>query len=347
LVGGLIALLVVGLAVGGVLALSGGGGGTAGASVRTEPVSTTRDPFAPPQGTDTPPTQPVMPGPNAQTDGGHVGLYGGTLNQAACDKNQLITFLQSNPGKAAAWAGVLGIQTTQIAAYVNGLTPVILRSDTLVTNHGFSNGRATSLVAVLQAGTAVLVDSKGAPVTKCYCGNPLTAPPYYSSPPTYYGPIWSGWRGGSNYTTVTASTTVVNVFVLVDVHTNTTIYLQPGGTTPTLTNPTIPTTTTTTTTLPPQTQPAGPTPEQKAINQLNQAGTVCAPFPNPIHQFHGAEGPTATPTNDPNVFLLEVIGHTDVGDQDFQWHVDRTTGHFTPLNDLARVASDHCPQLLG
>jgi hypothetical protein len=254
LLGGGIALLLV-IAVGGaVLALSsGGGGGTAGASVRTEPVSTAQNPFAPPQGTDMPPTQPVMPTPNFQTSGGAVGLYGGTLNLQVCDKNQMITFLQANPDKAAAWAGVLGISVSQIPTYINSLTAVILRSDTLVTNHGFSNGRATTLVSVLQAGTAVLVDDKGEPVSKCYCGNPLTTPPYYSSPPTYYGSTWSYWHGGSDYTTVKASTTVINVFVLVDVHTGQTIYLQPGGTTPTATNPTIPTTTTPT--LPPQTAP--------------------------------------------------------------------------------------------
>jgi hypothetical protein len=255
-VGALIALLVIGLAIGGVVALSGGGGGTAGASVRTEPVSSSNNPFAPPQGTDMPPTQPVMPGSNFQTQGGAQGLYGGTLNQAVCDKSQLTTYLQSNPDKATAWAGVLGIQVSDIPTYVNRLAPVILRSDTLVTNHGFSNGRATAFVSVLQAGTAVLVDDKGEPVTKCYCGNPLTSPPYYSSPPTYYGPTWSYWHGGRDYTSVTANTTVINVFVLVDVHTNTTIYLVPGGTTPTATNPTIPTTTPTTAeTLPPQSAP--------------------------------------------------------------------------------------------
>jgi hypothetical protein len=45
---------------------------------------------------------------------------------------------------------------------------VLLRSDTVVTNHGFANGCSTTIPAVLQAGTAVLVDDKGVPVTKCY-----------------------------------------------------------------------------------------------------------------------------------------------------------------------------------
>jgi hypothetical protein len=31
------------------------------------------------------------------------GLYGGTLNNASCDRNQMIAFLRQNPAKAAAW----------------------------------------------------------------------------------------------------------------------------------------------------------------------------------------------------------------------------------------------------
>lgn len=53
---------------------------------------------------------------------------------------------------------MLGIKSNDIPAYVARLTPVILRTDTFVTNHGFAQGRATVVPAVLQAGTAVLVD---------------------------------------------------------------------------------------------------------------------------------------------------------------------------------------------
>ena len=84
-------------------------------------------------------------------DGDHIGLYGGTLNTTTCDKGKLILFLTQNPDKGAAWAGVLGIPATQIPAYVTGLTSVLLRSDTLVTNHGYANGLATVIPAVLQA----------------------------------------------------------------------------------------------------------------------------------------------------------------------------------------------------
>lgn len=139
----------------------------------------------------------LSPPPGATAAGGPPtyqgslpGLYGGTLNYATCDAAKLVSFLQANPGKVAAWAGVLGIPTTQIGAYVSHLTPVLLRTDTRVTNHGYANGHATTLQSVLQAGTAVFVDRYGQPVVKCYCGNPLTPPTLYQAP-VYVGPRWT------------------------------------------------------------------------------------------------------------------------------------------------------------
>lgn len=106
------------------------------------------------------------------------GLYGGSRDDAVCDIAQLTEFLtdQANADKAAVWAGVLGIETADIEEYLTGLTPVRLRYDTRVTNHGFEDGEATPFQSVLQAGTAVLVDDTGLPVVKCNCGNPLGPP---------------------------------------------------------------------------------------------------------------------------------------------------------------------------
>jgi hypothetical protein len=109
-------------------------------------------------------------------DGTAPGLYGGSQQAAVCEPDRLVEFLEQNPDKAAAWARVIGIAPRQIRAYVRTLTPVVLGSDTWVTNHGFENGRATPRQAVLQAGTAVLVDGRGTPRVKCNCGNPLGPP---------------------------------------------------------------------------------------------------------------------------------------------------------------------------
>jgi hypothetical protein len=86
----------------------------------------------------------------------------------------LIKFLGRNPTKAKAWAGAHKIKVSQISTFIRRLTPVILRRDTLVTNHGFKKGKANAISAVLEAGIAVLVDDSGVPMVKCNCGNPLT-----------------------------------------------------------------------------------------------------------------------------------------------------------------------------
>jgi len=329
-----------------VLALSGDD--SAGASVQTEPISTANDPFAPSVGTDQsiPPVQTNGP---TTVAGGHVGLYGGTLNLTTCDRNQLVVYLQQNPTKASAWASVIGITPEQIPAYVAGLTPVLLRSDTLVTNHGFVNGRATSIPAVLQAGTAVLVDDKGVPVTKCYCGNPLTPPTYYSpnSPPTYYGPRWPGFSGTS-ITIIQTNTTIIDTFTLVDPNTGES-FTRPRGTDGTSDTPTNPPATTTTLPAAPPTTPAtaapGPTAEQRASDKVSQASQQCYPFPAPIEDSTSSDV-SFHPSSSPNSFVIQVVTHTTSGGtQTFTWDVDRSTLHFTPTNDLAQVASNHCPGL--
>ena len=283
--------------------------------------------------------------------GGHVGLYGGTLNQAVCDKNQLVTYLTQNPAKGAAWASVIGIQPSQIAPYVAGLTPVILRSDTFVTNHGYVNGRADAIPAVLQAGTAVLVDDKGEPVTKCYCGNPLSPPPYYTSTPPYYGPTWSYWHPG-NVTVIQNNPTIINIFVLVDVRTGQTIYLQPGGTTPTATNPAAPTTTPTTLPTPPRPSRARPSRPadrcrvhiRKRSDRQAQAGLGSVLAIPPSIEQAATQDIATLPGSDPSFFVLQVTDHTTNGDtQVFTWNVDPTETGFTPTNALAQDASNNCP----
>jgi hypothetical protein len=363
-----VALVVIGLVVGVVLLVSGGSDEAAATEVYTEPISSAgTDPFSPAVGTDE--QIPAVQAPGTY-EGNHVGLYGGTLNQSSCDKQQLVVFLQQNPDKARAWAGVVGISTTQISTYVAGLTPVILRSDTLVTNHGYANGQATVIPAVLQAGTAVLVDDKGFPVTKCYCGNPLTPPTFYTPQwqPRYRGPTWPGFSGTS-ITIIQSTTTIIDTFVLVDPRTRQP-FDRPRGTDgaqdrpvnpPSTTTTTAPPTTTlpppstlaptttappTTATLPPTTTTqAGPTPEEQAIAKLNQGANQCYPFPAPIQQGYGQN--TVTTSGTGPTFVLTVVTHNMDGSplQTFTWNVDRATLKFTPTNDLAQAASNYCALL--
>jgi hypothetical protein len=330
--------------------------------VSLEPVNHTGpNPFLPPVGKD---HTGVKPPPNTAGTfpADTPGLYGGTMHQGSCDPQKLVTFLKQNPDKASAWAKTLGISVSDIPDYVSGLTPVILRTATSVTNHGYVNGQANAIPAVLEPGTAVLVDKYGQPVTKCYCGNPLTAPTTYSST-KYVGPTWSGWSP-RNITIIQNTTVVIQQFTLVDIETNQ-VFTRPAGTTGTDDTPdntdtsgssdTEPATSSTTepstsprtsptseATTAPTTQ-AGPSPQDKAKAKLQAAASACYPFPAPIED---STSQSVNTIGDGPTFTLEVVDQTvSGGTQTFDWSVDAATGAFTPQNDLATVASNHCPGL--
>ncbi len=149
--------------------------GVKGASeVVASPTSTPgNNPFTNSVGTDKSGIR--APAAAASTSGGPAtynaslpGLYGGTRNYQSCNKVQLVNYLEQNPAKAQAWASTLGIQTTQIRSYVSGLTDVLLRTYTRVTNHGYVNGCGSDSVGagggdgrarrpVRQAGREVLL----------------------------------------------------------------------------------------------------------------------------------------------------------------------------------------------
>ncbi|MGO4595286.1 DUF6777 domain-containing protein [Leifsonia sp. 2TAF2] len=153
------------------------------------------------------------------------GLYGGSGERQVCDPEKLAGFLKANPAKAKAWAGVLGISPSTIETYLTTLTPVLLNNDTLVQNHGYRAGKSTSFPAVLQAGTAVLVDARGVPRVKCNCGNPLSEPTLVT-PPTPSGAPWAGYSAGS--VVAVRPGTASGTLSLVDVSSGT-LYQQPTG----------------------------------------------------------------------------------------------------------------------
>jgi hypothetical protein len=133
----------------------------------------------------TAPTSGVVPPPGSPP-------YGGSGDDAVCDREALVAFLQAQPDRAGAWAAVLAVAVADIPTYVRSLTPTVLLYDTRVTNHGFTGGVATPRQSVLQAGTAVLVDAAGDPVVRCRCGNPLL-PAQPVAAPQLVGPPWPGF----------------------------------------------------------------------------------------------------------------------------------------------------------
>ncbi|MEV6649985.1 DUF6777 domain-containing protein, partial [Streptomyces sp. NPDC051219] len=162
------------------------------------------DPFTPStarqaEGTPTPGT--AKTGGNGtrtlQVNGAHPGLYGGTRNVASCDVEKQIKFLTENKDKGKAFAGASGIQQADIPSHLRSLTPVRLSWDTRVTNHGYKDKAATSNQAILQAGTAVLVDDRAVPRVRCACGNPLSPPVAVEGKQKYTGRQWSSFRPSS------------------------------------------------------------------------------------------------------------------------------------------------------
>jgi hypothetical protein len=140
----------------------------------------------------------------------------------------VLDFLNQNPAKAAAWAATEGITPDKIGGYLGQLTPVVLLSDTRVTNHGFANGNATTIPTILQAGTAVLVDGYGVPRARCACGNPLTPAVPVKSTPSYSGTKWPGFNP-SSAVVVNNSPAPIDTFTLVDVNTGVPFLRKAGG----------------------------------------------------------------------------------------------------------------------
>jgi hypothetical protein len=217
---------------------SKGGGGDekrvvleAAKTAGTNPFTTTIKYTAVPPSTApaTLPPATTAPGAVRRVSGVAPGLYGGTQDKGSCDVEQMISFLgdSKNAAEAKAWADAEGITVAQIPEYLRSLTPVILRVDTRVTNHGFKGGKPNALQSVLQAGTAVLVDRTGVPRAKCNCGNPLLPPAGAPTGANYTGQQWSNF-------TPTAVTSVVpgkpvDQFVLVDTTTGEAFHRPVGG----------------------------------------------------------------------------------------------------------------------
>ncbi|MGQ4419852.1 DUF6777 domain-containing protein [Streptomyces sp. SAS_269] len=173
----------------------------------------TSTPRTPTPGTPTAPSAPA----NAVrgVDGGAPGLYSGVRNRPSCDVEKQIRALRADPARNRAYAAAAGVRPSDVPAHLRSLTPVTLRADTRVTNHGYRDGRGTGFQAVLQAGTAVLVDGHGVPRARCACGNPLTPPISQHGTVRLTGDRWASYRQ-SDVVVVTPAPGAVRAFVIYD-----------------------------------------------------------------------------------------------------------------------------------
>ncbi|MFD4137698.1 DUF6777 domain-containing protein [Streptomyces sp. NPDC058572] len=218
--------LVAALVLAVVLTRPGGGSGGEKELFLQAASSTGPDPFTESTvngtATATPTASPSAPstaesGANVirSVRGSAPGLYGGTRDVASCDVEKQITALGADESKNRAFAEVLDIEPGSVPAYLRSLTSVQLRWDTRVTNHGYKDGSATSYQAVLQAGTAVLIDERGVPRVRCACGNPLLPPVAQQGTLKPTGDSWPGYRP-SNVVVVAPAVTEVEKFVIYD-----------------------------------------------------------------------------------------------------------------------------------
>ncbi|MGW7574510.1 DUF6777 domain-containing protein [Streptomyces sp. NPDC054765] len=228
-------------------------GGSGTSEVFAEPAASTgRNPVTKSTANESSPAPSATPrkpsgGGNSTFQGSTPGLYGGTQNSASCDVEKQITYLTGAPARNQAFAGVLGKQPGEVPSYLRSLTPVQLGYDTRVTNHGFKDGKATTFQSVLQAGTAVMVDSYGVPRVRCKCGNPLTEPTPLKGEVKTAGTKWPGYQP-SNAVVVTPAKSKVKEFILRNPKTGQWFKRPEGGTGATDTP-----------TTPPSETPGGPT----------------------------------------------------------------------------------------
>src|ERR1035437_1778338 len=203
---------------------------TVAAAIRSSPHPSV-SPSASPSPSPAPSPSSSQGGPTVihTMSGGTPGLYGGTNQLGACDPSLLVRYLQANPQKAQSWSGGHSVRVDQIPAFVAELTPVVLRSDTRVTNNGFVNGNPDPYQAILQRGTAVLVDKYGVPRSRCACGNPLGSPRPAQTTPTYTGSPWPTFNP-TTVVVVQPAPVIINIFVLTDDNDGT-AFGRPAGST--------------------------------------------------------------------------------------------------------------------
>ncbi|MFJ9899606.1 DUF6777 domain-containing protein [Streptomyces sp. NPDC091280] len=258
------------------------------ASTATEPrvpSRVTRTPQWTPTGsapTASAPARTASPDRTLAVSGATPGLYGGSARTGSCDVERQIAYLTRDRAKAGAFAQAEGISPGAIPGYLRGLTSVVLRADTQVTNHGFRDARVTGFQSVLQAGTAVLVDNRGVPRVRCACGNPLKA----GVPGVPGGNSGSGGRGWSGYrpaevVVVTPAPQVITHITIVDIVHHTWIERPLGH-------------------RGPHHDHVVPPPDRPDHARPTRPGATPAPHPSATPAPHGSTSPGTTPSTSPS-----------------------------------------------
>lgn len=115
-----------------------------------------------------------------------------------CNRDGIADFFAGDPAAAAAFvaafageASAPAFEASTIAESIRELGRAQLVSDTLVVQHGYVDGGAVPLPAVLQKGTWVLLDDHGVPRVKCNGANPLTVAEAAAGTTVFTGSAWA------------------------------------------------------------------------------------------------------------------------------------------------------------
>jgi hypothetical protein len=158
-------------------------------------------------------------------------LYGVTGDPHPCDVVTLANQLDADTSVAQIWGLSLGLTTDQIPHYLNTLTPVVLMDDTWVSTYELTRGSNAPRQAILQAGTAVLIDPLGVPRVHCVSGGPLTPPANGNL--TQYRREGEEWTGFSTQTVLAVAYggfDATGDFAVLDVTTGQQVARTVGGT---------------------------------------------------------------------------------------------------------------------
>jgi len=155
------------------------------------------------------------------------GTYGGTVTGDVCDVSALAAAFTADERLAAVWGAPLAVASADVRGFIDTLTPVVLLADTAVTDYELRGDRVASRQAILQRGTAVLVDPVGMPTVRCMSGAPLRAPQSLPEDVELRGEPWPGFSLDV-IRRVPAGDRVVTSFVLIDVRTGNPV-VRPAG----------------------------------------------------------------------------------------------------------------------
>lgn len=164
-------------------------------------------------------TAPQQPWTGSDVRAGTTpGTYGAVVGGEVCDVGAMRGRLADDEALRVIWGAPLGVAGDEVLAYLDSLTPVVLLADTAVTDHELRGERVAARQAVLERGSAILVDRYGTPVVRCMSGAPLRAPQRLPNEVRVDGTPWEGFSLDA-VRRVPAGVRDVDTFVLIDVAT--------------------------------------------------------------------------------------------------------------------------------